>query len=45
MAVWCSLASGSLKGAACEVTSFMADAPCLPSEGGGDLLALPVWRA
>ena len=34
----------TMKDAGCEVTCFMADALCLPCEGGATCLTLPVWR-
>ena len=34
----------TMKDAGCEVTCFMADALCLPCEGGPTCLTLPVWR-
>ncbi len=34
----------TMKEAKCEVTCFMADALCLPCEGGPTCLTLPVWR-
>ena len=33
-----------LKDAGCEVTCFMADALCIPCEGGPTCMTLPVWR-
>lgn len=35
----------TMKNGGCEVTCFMADALCLPCEGGPTCLTLPVWRA
>ena len=34
----------TMKEAGCEVTCFMADALCLPCEGGPTCLTLPLWR-
>ena len=34
----------TMKDAGCEVTCFVADALCLPCEGGPTCLTLPVWR-
>ena len=34
----------TMKQAGCEVTCFVADALCLPCEGGPTCLTLPVWR-
>lgn len=34
----------TMKNAGCEVTCFMADALCLPCEGGPTCLTLPMWR-
>lgn len=34
----------TMKDAGCEVTCFMADALCLPCEGGPTCLTLPLWR-
>lgn len=33
-----------MRGAGCEVTSFDADALCIPCEGGPTCLTLPLWR-
>jgi len=34
----------TMKDAGCEVTCFMADALCIPCEGGPTCLTLPLWR-
>jgi len=34
----------TMKNAGCQVTCFVADALCLPCEGGPTCLTLPVWR-
>ena len=34
-----------MKDAGCEVTCFMADALCLPCEGGPTCMVLPIWRS
>lgn len=34
----------TMKEAGCEVTCFMADALCVPCEGGPTCLTLPLWR-
>lgn len=34
----------TMKDAGCEVTCFMADALCLPCDGGPTCLTLPLWR-
>ena len=34
----------AMKDAGCEVTCFVADALCLPCEGGPTCMTLPVWR-
>lgn len=34
----------TMKDAGCDVTCFMADALCLPCEGGPTCLTLPLWR-
>ena len=34
----------TMKEAGCKVTCFMADALCLPCEGGPTCLTLPLWR-
>jgi len=34
-----------MKDAGCEITCFMADALCLPCEGGPTCMVLPIWRS
>lgn len=47
---WCLTLAGfprtlrTMKNAGCRVTCFVADALCLPCEGGPTCLTLPVWR-